>query len=230
MYSKHILIHLRAEASSRLIYDQNPVGLSTTPIFKPRPPLISTPKASHLTSKSSSRPVVNSSALPLDSDSELSELSLDPIDTLTPKKKVSETKNGSKMRKGKEKTVDGKKSSVAENKKEAGGSGETRKTKTGSEPSGVARKSKVTAKKDGANGTDKGKSKGNKVTSRLNGKASVSVEKCKRQIVGITTAGIPKKPRPKKIELPVDPPEFEKVDTRLGLEEAEQRMAVRLMN
>ena len=42
--------------------------------------------------------------------------------------------------------------------------------------------------------------------------------------------GIPeKKPRPKPVkkpEIPIEPPEFEKVDTRLSWEEAEQRMAV----
>jgi hypothetical protein len=42
----------------------------------------------------------------------------------------------------------------------------------------------------------------------------------------VSNGSLTVKPTPKKIEIPVEPPEFEKVDTRLSLDEADQRMAV----
>jgi hypothetical protein len=65
--------------------------------------------------------------------------------------------------------------------------------------------------------------------------ASVFKAQGKTKDKGKNTAdknGEPKpRPKPKKIVVPVDPPIFEKVDTRLGREEAEQRMIVsRIIN
>lgn len=105
---------------------------------------------------------------------------------------------------------------------------------------GTASKAKK-ATKPRASGTKSQSTSATTSKSKVAGKANVQAEKTKVKGKAKAGAGAEKgrtvtvakekvkKPRPKpekKPEVPVDPPKFEKVDTRLGREEVEQRIMV----